>query len=383
MIKKINKDLAFVILVSILTLVLIFLPTGFENPSILNNSLRVKAKVVHVDNKDLRSFSIVTTGTQDVRMILLSGKFKGDTVEGKNVLMGQKRLDKIFKSGDKVLAVLQLNETKDRYISARADDYYRLDIEIMLFLCFAVYLVLFAKQTGFKAILSFIFTALSFWKLLIPLFLKGFSPLPVALFIVFLTTTIIILLVSGINKKGLVALLGTLSGITITALLAILFGSFFRIPGSIQEYSEALLYTGFMDLNLSDIFISVIFISSAGAVMDVAMDIAASQNEILLKKPDITKAELVKSGFHIAYPVIGTMTTTLLFAYTGSFMFVFMVFMAKGTPMVSIANTSYISAEILHTLVGSFGLVLVAPVTAIIGGLIYTFGAVNGRIINK
>jgi len=107
--------------------------------------------------------------------------------------------------------------------------------------------------------------------------------------------------------------------------------------------------------------------------MDVAMDISAAQNEIILKIPEISKSELIKSGFHIAQPVIGTMTTTLLFAYSGSFMFVFMVFMTKGTPMISIANTNYISAEILHTLVGSFGLVLVAPITAIIGGYVYSF----------
>jgi uncharacterized membrane protein len=47
------------------------------------------------------------------------------------------------------------------------------------------------------------------------------------------------------------------------------------------------------------------------------------------------------------------------------------MFMAKGTPFVNILNYNFIAAEILHTLVGSFGLVLVAPVTAIIGGYVY------------
>ena len=127
-----------------------------------------------------------------------------------------------------------------------------------------------------------------------------------------------------------------------------------------------------MNLNLSDIFISVVFISAAGALMDVSMDISAAQNEIIHRLPDLSHSELMKSGFRIASPVIGTMTTTLLFAYTGSFMFAFMAFMAKGTPFASIVNTGFISAEILHTLVGSFGLVLVAPLTAIIGAFVYT-----------
>ncbi len=43
-----------------------------------------------------------------------------------------------------------------------------------------------------------------------------------------------------------------------------------------------------------------------------------------------------------------------------------------GSPFISILNINYIAADILHTLVGSFGLVPVAPITAITGGYAYT-----------
>ncbi|MBR3713347.1 MAG: YibE/F family protein, partial [Bacteroidales bacterium] len=39
-----------------------------------------------------------------------------------------------------------------------------------------------------------------------------------------------------------------------------------------------------------------------------------------------------------------------------------------------IVNSNYISAEILHTVVGSMGLVLTAPLTAVVGGIIYGRG---------
>ena len=64
------------------------------------------------------------------------------------------------------------------------------------------------------------------------------------------------------------------------------------------------------------------------------------------------------------------MTTTLLLAYSGSYGTMLMVFLAQGTPLINILNLNHVSAEILHTLVGSFGLVTVAPFTAIIGGLL-------------
>jgi uncharacterized membrane protein len=224
---------------------------------------------------------------------------------------------------------------------------------------------------------------MAIWKVLIPFFLKGYQPIVISLFMVCITTTVIILLISGFSRKGLVALSGSIVGVTITSLLALLFGYFFSIPGTVKEYSEALLYAGFTHLRFSDMFLSAIFISAAGAVMDVAMDIAASQNELMLKKPEMKTKELILSGFNIAYPVIGTMTTTLLFAYSGSFLFIFMMFMAKGTPFMNICNYNYMAAEILHTLVGSFGLVLVAPATAIIGGYIYTHSYKNKKGSSK
>lgn len=367
---KKNSNLLFTFTIIMFMVILWFLPTGFENPQLTQNSLREKAEVVSVDNKDLQKYGLVTTGTQFLELKILSGEYSDTVVSSKNVLMGQMSFDKIYKKDDVVLAVLELSGKQ--LTGARAEDIYRINVELVLLIMFALFLVIFAGWTGFKALISFIFTAMVIWKILIPSLLKGFDPVLITLLIVFVVTTVIILLISGFTKKGVVALSGSIAGVFVTALLSVIFGYFFKVPGSVKEFSELLLYAGFVDLNLSEILISGIFISAAGAVMDVAMDISASQDEIISKTPDLSKKELILSGFKIARPVIGTMTTTLLFAYSGSFIFVFMVFMAKGTPAVNIFNINFIAAEILHTLVGSFGLVLVAPVTSVIGGYVYT-----------
>jgi len=367
-----KMNIIFVLVIGFICLVLIFKPTGFEKPEMFQHSFREKGEIISVDNSDLDGYGAVTVGTQDLVVHVLQGPFKGDTLRASNILMGDLRLDKIFLPNDKVQLVLKTNKTDDKIITARADDLYRINVELILFGLFALFLLAFAKWTGFKALLSFVFTALIFWKILLPSLLKGIAPIPLSLAIVAITTSVIILLISGFTKKGLVALSGSIVGVIITCSLALLFGHFFRIPGTVMDYAETLRYIGFEDINLSDMFLSAIFISAAGAVMDVAMDIAAAQNELMEKRPDMKLNELVKSGFSIAYPVIGTMTTTLLFAYSGSFLFMFMVFMSKGNPMEQIVNINYMASEILYTLVGSFGLVLVAPATAIIGGYIYT-----------
>ena len=76
--------------------------------------------------------------------------------------------------------------------------------------------------------------------------------------------------------------------------------------------------------------------------------------------------------YDIGKSIMGTMMTTLLLAYSGGYIGLLMVFMAQGTPIINILNLKYVSAEILHTLIGSFGLITVAPFTAITSGIFLT-----------
>jgi hypothetical protein len=118
-------------------------------------------------------------------------------------------------------------------------------------------------------------------------------------------------------------------------------------------------------------FTSSRFIACSGAVMDLAMDIAASMDEIRKKKPDIGFWEHVGSGMAVGRAVVGTMTTTLLLAYSGSYIGLLMLFMGQGIPLLSILNRGFMAAEVLNTIVGSLGVVAVAPLTALAGGLLY------------
>ena len=110
-------------------------------------------------------------------------------------------------------------------------------------------------------------------------------------------------------------------------------------------------------------------ISGCGALMDLSMDIASACQELIRHKPSITSNELLKSAFTIGRNVIGTMTTTLMLAYSGSYLSLLMYFAGQGTPVMDIINLKYVSSEVLITLVGSFGLVSVAPFTALVASM--------------
>ena len=106
--------------------------------------------------------------------------------------------------------------------------------------------------------------------------------------------------------------------------------------------------------------------------MDLAVDITSAVHEVVGKKPDISWKEASISGMNVGKAAMGTMTTTLLLAYSGGYIAMLMVFMAQGTPIYNILNYKYVSAEIIDTIVGSFGLVSVAPLTALTSGFFLT-----------
>ena len=107
-----------------------------------------------------------------------------------------------------------------------------------------------------------------------------------------------------------------------------------------MSYSESLLYSGYSQLNLTQIFMASIFIGASGAVMDLAVDITSAVNEVAEKRPDIGFREAVKSGFAVGRAALSTQTTTLLLAYSGGYIALLMVFMAQGTPRGRQSSTS-------------------------------------------
>lgn len=369
MIKINRKDVFITAFFLGLVVILYFVPTGFEQ-RLPEHSVRCKGLVLSSDDSEVKQYGIVRIGTQELTVQILDGPYQGRKVRSMNNIMGKLELDKYFKVGDTALVVLSLKNGEIFY--ANAQDHYRLNTERVLLISFALLLVIFAGWTGLKALLSFVFAAMMIWKVLIPYFLKAYDPVIVSLGVVAVLTAAIIFLVGGVSRRGLVAFLGAFLGIATTCVLALVFSQGFHLHGAVKPFSETLLYSGFPNLDLTRIFLASVFMASSGAVMDLAMDVAASMDEVVRRHPHVTFEGVLRSGFRVGRAVVGTMTTTLLLAYSSSYITLLMVFMAQGVPLSNMLNLNYVAAEILNTIVGSFGLVTVAPFTALVGALIYT-----------
>lgn len=343
-------------------IVLIFIPTGFENKLIYQGTERVPAKVISVDDSMIIDTGLVRSGDQNCDIEFLDGQFKGQQYTAVNMLTGSLEIDKVFRPGD--TAYVRISHRDGEILAVSMTDHYRLPWEILLVAIFIAVLIFFAGQTGLRAVLSFILTILLIWKVVVPLYLNSVSP------IISVLSVIIVSLVYGFDRRALSSSLGIIIGLAFTAVLCAVFTRLMNIHGALMSGSESLLYSGYQDLNLTEIFMAAIFIGSSGAMMDLAVDITSAVDEVIRKKPDIKPWEAVRSGLTVGRAAMGTITTTLLLAYSGSCIAQLMVFMAQGTPLDCILNYKYIAAEIIHTVAGSFGIVAVAPVTAVAAGLL-------------
>lgn len=333
---------------------------------------KAEARVLTVDDSQTQSLGLVVTGCQRLRVKIISGIYAGREFAANNQLRADMELDKFFRPGDRALVVFPENGVNEDTVLT-AQDHYRMHYVYALCGALALLLVCFAGAVGVKALMSLVFSCLALWQLVIPLCLRGFNPVVVCLAAVLLLTAFIIFIIGGFTRKGFTAFAGSMLGVGAGCWLGALATGWFKINGATMPYSQALLYSGYEFLSLPDIFIGAIFLASSGAMMDLAMDVAAGMEEVKLHRPDISRGQLLLSGIRIGRSVVGTMTTTLFLAYSGGYLTLMMAFMCQGTALLDFINNPYVAAEMVKTIVGSFGLVLVAPATAAAGAVIYFF----------
>ena len=352
----------------VLIVILMMMPTGYQE--IYREAEQCVAKVLSSDDSAIIDTGLVRSGEQRCELEILTGKFKGRQTVGVNLLNGSLEQDKLFYEGDRAQVVVSYSG--DEILMVTMIDHNRILMELLMGAVFIAFLILFAGRTGIRAVLSFVLTVLAIWKVLVPIYLKGYNPIWVGLAFTLVLSVLIIALVYGFDRRCASAVSGTFLGVLVTCVLGVLFTDLFKIHGAVMSSSESLLYAGYQDLNLTKIFMASVFIGASGALMDLSVDITSAVCEVVEKKPDIGWKEAVRSGMNVGRAAMGTMTTTLLFAYSGGYITLLMVFMAQGTPMVNILNYKYVAAEMIHTVIGSFGLVTVAPFTALCAGIFMT-----------
>ena len=367
--KESKRDTVFIAVAALLTFFVLLIPTGFKGSAVYANVKRARVRVVEVNNERLKIIGPVRQGEQQLEVEILSGRFKGQVHYASNNMIGKMELDKAFVKGNIAFAVLNLTESGE-IAGVQIIDHYRTDKTIILCALFIIVMVIIMGWMGLKILITFVFSAAMLIRVLYPMILRGWDPIIGALIITLTITALIMFLVGGITRRALTAFLGASGGVIFTSILAFVFTFWFKIHGAVRPFTETLLFTGYGHLNLAHLFIAGIFIAASGAMMDLAMDVAAAMDEIKNQQPAVTRIGLMRSGFIVARQAAGTMSTTLLLAYSAEYTAMIMTFLAQGVPLENVIKMVWVSSEVVHTLVGCFGLTLVAPLTVFAGGIL-------------
>ena len=245
-------------------------------------------------------------------------------------------------------------------------DYDRLPAMLLLLLGFSALLILFGGTTGAKALLVLLFAVFLIAKGLIGLILL--APAHILLWTILIGAVITLatqLIVNGCNVKSAGAIIGTIGGILVAGLLALLAIHFTYLTGIDEEQAGMLKALYLQDVDFRELLFAGIVLGALGAVMDVAVSIASAQYEMKLLAPKTKFQTLVTSGMNVGRDVMGTMANTLVLAYIGGALPLILLISAQpDIPLLHIMNLNMIATEIVRSLIGSIGLLCAIPITA-------------------
>jgi len=311
----------------------------------------------------------VKKGDMDIQVEILTGRYKGDVCKVTNYFSALYNVD--VGEGDKVS--VRIDTTDVGLYSVSIYNYNRIPLVIGLVIVFAAILIFIGGIQGLKAFLGLVYTVIAVVFVLLPLTLKGASPIPLTIVIVFITSVVCFLLIGGIQKKTITAALGSLAGVIIAAILGEIAARIGGVTTFQMDEAEALLLVkSTYPLQMRGLFTSSIIIAAIGAVMDIAMSISSAIEEIHLANSRLGFKDLFKAGMNIGRDAMGTMSNTLVLAYVGGALNMMVLIYSYGVTFRQLVNTDFVAIKMIRAIAGSVGIIGTVPCVAAIGAYFYS-----------
>ena len=353
--QRFARFLAVCIAILVLLYALFHLPGGEDG-----DPPTYKAEVLSVTETENEIKEFAPGSLQyEVQLRIDSGSAEGTETTITHRTLNNPAFDIHPQEGDNIIV-------RDENGSYAIVDYDRLPAMLLLLLGFAALLILFGGMTGLKALLVLLFAVLLIAKGLIAFIL--FAPSHILLWTILIGAVITLatqLIVNGRNVKSAGAIIGTIGGILVAGLLAVLAIHFTYLTGVSEEQAGMLKALYLKDVDFRELLFSGIVLGALGAVMDVAVSIASAQYEMKLLAPKTKFQTLVSSGLNVGRDVMGTMANTLVLAYIGGALPLILLISAQpDISLLHVMNLNMIATEVVRSLIGSIGLLCAIPITA-------------------
>lgn len=332
-----------------------------------NNDVKIyRAKVVKIKEAKEEKFEEgnITVITQVADVQILNKELKGKIIEVQNNLSGNPAYDIELKQGDVV--ALHVEKTEGGEETYYVAGYERVSYVFQVIGIFLVLLVLVGGWKGVKSVVSLGITVFLVLYVMIPLLLKGTNPILLSIVVCAVSTIVTMIIIAGWNRKSISAVFGTVGGISVGGAIAYLYGVLARLTGLGTEEAQMLMYIPQgTQLDFRGLLFAGILIGALGAAMDVSISIASALTELDKKDSHMSFKQIIHHGMNIGKDIMGTMSNTLILAYTGGALSMIMLFAAYQRPVNEILNLDFVATEIMRSVTGSIGLLFAIPITAI------------------
>jgi len=315
-----------------------------------------------------------TAGGEQVEIYgirFLSGPLNGETRNVENSVQENPYGLKPAIGNSVVLFMQQADEAGSWHVYI--DSYDRRAAMLWLFAAFFITLILLSGWQGMKVGMSIVISIFVIGFVLIPLFIKGVNPVPVAIILMGLLTYLASGLSGGWNKKALVTALGTMGGALAGYLLSIIFVQWAHVSGLSTEEDRQFFLSNPM-LNPRGLLFAGIIIAAAGAAEDVAVSIASAASEIKRAKPHASFKEVFSSAMTVGKDHMGALSNTLIFAYVGASLTLLLQYTQFGGSWLKFINFDSVVEEIIRSLTGTIGIAFTVPITALLSAWIVMHG---------
>ena len=319
---------------------------------------------------------------QIVSLQITSGRFRGQTIDFNNKKIGRIFSDRDFFIGNRVFLEIPLR-SKDQQTVTSVQLLERFRTPFLLYLAglFSCLMVLVGGAKGIRALLALCVSGMAVFFILLPLLVKGYNPITVALAISALLTVLTFVFITGLSRKVVSGVIGTLGGLAAVGILSVICQRVMYFTGLAEEF-------GYLELgialwrtsashgwNFHGILVAGMILGAVGAMMDVAMSISSAVYEVKTVNPRVTVHQAIGAGLNVGRDVMGTMADTLIFAYLGADIITLLLprieFPEVGIsyPFLRLINDEATAVSLIQAIVGTIGLVLTVPITAVVAGL--------------
>lgn len=204
---------------------------------------------------------------------------------------------------------------------------------------------------------------------IIPLILKGHSPVLVTVVGGMISMILSIYFSEGIHKKSHAAILSIGASLFIGAILSWIFVKKTSLTGFADESSTILVGLGYEHIKMRGLLLAAIIIGSLGVIDDVAISQASIVTELRQANPTMRRRHVLKAAMRVGRDHTSAVVNTLVLAYIGA-AFPLIILISIGQPpfdsVGSIFNNEIVATELVRALIGSIAIMLVMPISTAI-----------------